>query len=53
MLNVYVFPSLELLSHDFPYIRLLRGFRCDTLEVKQSFADCEPREEEQMNGSGA
>lgn len=33
MLNLYVFPSLELLSHDLPDISLLRGFRCDTLEV--------------------
>lgn len=34
MLNSHVVPSLELLSRDFQTIRLLRGFRSNTLEVK-------------------
>lgn len=32
-------PPLELLSHDFENIRLLGGFRCNTLEVEPSFVD--------------
>lgn len=34
MLNSYMVPSLELLSHGFQNFRLLRGFRCNTLEVQ-------------------
>lgn len=39
MLNSYMVPSLELLSHDFQNIGLLRGFSSNILEVKQSFVD--------------
>lgn len=39
MLNSYMVPSLELLSHDFQNIRLLRGFSSNILEVQQSFVD--------------
>lgn len=55
MLNSYVVPSLELLSHDFPNIRLLRGFRCNTLEVEQSFMDRRRAQGvgAEMNGCGA
>lgn len=51
--SAYVVPSLELLSHDLQNTRLLWGFRCKVLEVKQSFVDKRwaQRVEAEINGS--
>lgn len=55
MLNSQVVPSLELLSHDFPNIKLLRGFRYNTLEVERNFVDRRRAQgaEAEMDGCGA
>lgn len=55
MLNSYMVPCRELLSHDSQNIRLLRGLRCNTLEIEQNVADRKRIQGggAEMNGSGA